>query len=100
MAENQEPDKPEAAPDKTEAAKPEAMRRIKCSDITDTLAKAMDEADEFDHILILYDKKDEFGGTSGFFHAGSATCANLVWMAEKFKLYLMGALGPRNTDDD
>lgn len=66
-----------------------AMKRIQCNDITSTLVTAMEEVEEFDHIIILYEKKN---GNTGFFHAGEATNANLNWMVDRFKLWLLGAL--------
>lgn len=55
--------------------------------MTETIARVMEEADEFESILVLYRTKD---GTSGFFHAGESTFERLNWMIDGFKRWLFG----------
>jgi tetratricopeptide (TPR) repeat protein len=54
--------------------------------------KAVEEADSYDTCIVLYRKKEDCGGHSGFFHVGENTNASLLWEVERFRLYLLGAL--------
>jgi hypothetical protein len=64
--------------------------RIHCNDITETIAQAMEMADDLEEIIILYQRKSP--GNAGFLTAGGTTCAIVVWHLEKFKAYLLNTL--------
>ena len=68
------------------------MQREKYANNTEALIKLVEEADDFESLVIIYRKKDECGGSEGFLHVGETTNATLNWMVDRFKLYLLGAL--------
>jgi len=68
------------------------FERIKCSDKTDALLKAMEMADDCDTILVLYQKNEANGSGQGFIHVGENTLGNLNWMVDRFQLWLLGPL--------
>jgi hypothetical protein len=76
-----------------------SMKRLKFGSNTDALIKAVEMADECDSIVVLYQKKPEAGGETGFYNVGQITNAELLWHVERFRLYLLGALD-RDLEDE
>jgi hypothetical protein len=68
------------------------MKRIECTDNTEALVKMMEMASDVECMVILYEKKEEAGGGTGFVHIGEATLAELNWVIDRFKLWLHGPL--------
>lgn len=68
------------------------MKRLKFKSNTDALINAVEMADDCESILVLYRKKEEAGGETGFYNVGDTTNAELLWNVERFRLYLLGAL--------
>ena len=76
------------------------MNRETFASNTEALIKAVEMADDCDMIVVLYRKKDEVGGDTGFFHVGERTNAELLWEIERFRLYVLGALSNSESEDE
>jgi hypothetical protein len=65
------------------------MKRIIVNDKTEILTQALEMVDDCDTIVVLY---QESNGHQGFIHCGETTQADLNWMIDRFKLWLLGPL--------
>ncbi len=62
-------------------------QRIKCTDVTEALMKAMEKADEMGCVLILYEVKDSDPPRMGSFDSG-LTLSGSNWLIDCFKAWL------------
>lgn len=76
------------------------LKRLRFANNTDALINAVEMADDCDSILVLYRKKEDAGGETGFYNVGETTNAELLWEVERFRLYLLGALSKEVEDED
>ena len=79
------------------------MRRIQCSSVTNTLAEAMEHADEMANVLVLAWHKDDVGkekGTGRLFSDSDLTIADCALMILQFSHWLAGHSTETDEDDD
>lgn len=67
----------------------EKVEHVAKQSATDCLIKAMENADDIEHVLILTIRKGEL--PVKFFTDAEQTIAETVWMIEAFKLWLMAS---------
>lgn len=63
-----------------------AFKRLVCNSATEALVKAAENADEMQHVVILYNGKD--GEPDGIFCDNGITEHQMNWMLDQFKMYL------------
>lgn len=66
----------------------ESMKRITCSNASETLMKALEHVDDMDDVVVLYYAKD--GCKGSFFASEGLKEDSLLWLIEKFKKWLLG----------
>jgi hypothetical protein len=73
------------------------MKRVTCSTVTDTLMKAVEHAEDMEDVLVIYYARD---GAKGSFFCNDGMKANdMLWLVERFKLWLLGVqLRPKGED--
>lgn len=66
--------------------------RIQKSDVTEALMSALEEADRFKTVVILYETKEEDNSPGGFIYNGNVTVAEINFLIDRFKSWLMEKL--------
>jgi len=64
------------------------MKRIKCTTVTDTLAQAMERADDMEDVLVIFYAKAPAKGC--FFVSDGMKASDSLWLIEQFKAWLLG----------
>lgn len=75
----------------------QGMERIKCSDVTDTLLKAMEHADDMEDVLVLYYAKK--GRKGCYLGSEGMKASDMLWVIEQFKAWLLGLAHRENWTD-
>ena len=87
------------------ATDPQSMKRIQCSTVTETLANAMEHAEDMSNVLVLAWHKEDCEtekGTGCVFSDSNMTVADLALMMLQFQNWLANysITGPDNEDEE
>jgi hypothetical protein len=76
------------------------MKRIECNSVTDTIAKAMEEAGDMDRVLILVRRKGGDDDHAVYDHYSNAECTQgeANFLVDSFKAWLFGCFVEREGD--
>lgn len=64
------------------------MERIPCTDVTDTLLKAMEYAESMEDVIVVYYAKE--GCKGNCFTSAGIKSSDALWLIEQFKAWLLG----------
>jgi hypothetical protein len=67
------------------------VKRIDCNSVTETLAQAMEHAEEMKNVVVLYETKDEYAHPGGMFTQKDMTLSTLNWLFDLGKSWLLGS---------
>lgn len=72
--------------------------RIKCTTVTDTIAHAMENAENIDQILILYREKSDDGENATYGHISNdgMTQGESNFLVDAFKAWMFGCFTERD----
>lgn len=72
----------------------------KRGDVTETIAAAMEHADQMEHVLIIYQNKEDTEISHGFFQNDSMQVQTANYLCDVFKSWIINSLRSRSTHDE
>lgn len=72
----------------------------KRGDVTETIASAMEHADKMEHVLIIYQNKEDAEISYGFFQNDAMQVQTANYLCDVFKSWIINSLRDRATQDD
>lgn len=70
------------------------MKHISGGNCSESLINALEQVEEMEHVIILYQNKENSSHVSGFFTDGDQTLETSNWLVDRFKAYLLRHLCP------
>jgi hypothetical protein len=64
-------------------------KRTNFQDVTETLVRAMERAEEMEHVVVLYQAKESTGRTGGIFTQNDVTLSQMNWLFDLGKAWLI-----------
>jgi len=64
-------------------------KRTNFNDVTETLAKAMEAADDMEYVVVLYSAKKELNRSGGIFTQDDVKCSEINWLFDCGKMWLL-----------